>query len=136
MPSTRRIGRWLMCRGTAALTNDDKRHVQRFVQRLAKHNPQRTTIRRRSLAFTDMVKRRAHQALASWLRQAQASGVPEMQWLAAGIGHDYDAVHAALLTPYSNGIVQGHVNRLKFLKRQNARRAGFQLLRTRVLNWC
>ncbi|MCG1055193.1 transposase [Mycetohabitans sp. B5] len=65
--------------------------------------------------------------MASWLRQAQASGVPEMQRFAAGIGHDDDAVHAARLTPYSNGIVEGHVNRLKFLKRQMYGRAGFQL---------
>ncbi|WP_338861955.1 ISL3 family transposase [Mycetohabitans rhizoxinica] len=136
VPSTRRVGCWLMGRGAAALTDDNKRHVQRFVQRLAKQNPQIATIRRLSLEFTDMVKRRAHQALASWLRQAQASSVPEMQRFAAGIGHDYDAVHAALLTPYSNGIVEGHVNRLKFLKRQMYGRAGFQLLRTRVLNRC
>ncbi|MCG1055980.1 transposase [Mycetohabitans sp. B5] len=136
MPSTRRVGRWLVGRGTAALINGDKRHVQRFVQRLAEQNPQIATIRRLSLEFTDMVKRRAHQALASWLRQAQASGVPEMQRFAAGIGHDYDAVHAALLTLYSNGIVEGHVNRLKLLKRQMYGRAGFQLLRTCVLNQC
>ncbi|WXK43885.1 hypothetical protein IHE27_02605 (plasmid) [Mycetohabitans endofungorum] len=37
--------------------------------------------------------------------------------LQPSIGHDYDAVHAARLTPYGNGIVEGHVNRLKFLKR-------------------
>ncbi|WP_255779171.1 IS630 family transposase [Mycetohabitans sp. B8] len=110
--------------------------TQRFVQRLAEHNPQIASIRRLSLEFTDMVKRRAHQALASWLRQAQASGVPERQRFAAGIGHDYDAVHAARLTPYSNGIVEGHVNRLKLLKRQMYGRVGFQLLRTRVLNRC
>ncbi|MCG1043618.1 transposase [Mycetohabitans sp. B8] len=60
----------LMCRGTAVLTDDDKRHVQRFVQRLGEHNPQIATIRRLSREFTDRVKRRAHQALASWLRQA------------------------------------------------------------------
>ncbi|PPB84018.1 MULTISPECIES: transposase [Mycetohabitans] len=125
-----------MGRGTASLTNDDKRHIERFVQRLGERNPQIVAIRRLSLEFTDMVKRRAHQALASWLRQAQASGVPEIQRFAAGIGHDYDAVHAARLTPYSNGIVEGHVNRLKSLKHQMYDRAGFQLLRTRVLNRC
>jgi transposase len=93
-------------------------------------------IRRLSLEFTDMVKHRAHEALASWLRQAQACGVPQMRQFATGIGQDYDAVHAALLTPYSNGIIKGHINRLKFLKRQMDGRAGFQLLRTRVLNRC
>ncbi|WP_235090426.1 ISL3 family transposase [Mycetohabitans sp. B3] len=136
VPSTRRVGCWLMGRGTASLPDNNKRHIEHFVQRLGERNPQIVAIRRLSLEFTDIVKRRAHQALASWLRQAQASGVPEMQRFAAGIGHDYDAIHAALLTPYSNGIVEGHVNRLKFLKRQMYGRAGFQLLRTRVLNRC
>ncbi|WP_443193606.1 transposase [Mycetohabitans sp. B46] len=89
-----------------------------------------------SAGDNDDQKRRAHEALASWLRQAQASGVPEMQRFAAGIGHDYDAVHAALLTPYSNSIVESHINRLKLPKRQMYGRAGFQLLRTRVLNRC
>ncbi|WXK40745.1 transposase (plasmid) [Mycetohabitans rhizoxinica] len=52
VPSTRRVGCWLMGLGTAALTNDDKRHVQRFVQRLAEQNPQIATIRRLSLEWT------------------------------------------------------------------------------------
>ncbi len=72
-----------MGRGTASLTDDNKRHIQRFVQRFAERNPQIVAIRRLSLEFTDIVKRRAHQALASWLRQAQTSGVPEMQRFAA-----------------------------------------------------
>ncbi|RKP46476.1 transposase [Trinickia fusca] len=136
IPSTRRACSWLLGRAMAALTDGDKRHVERLVQQLAERNPQIATIRRLSVEFVDIVKHRAHNALASWLRQAQASGVPEMLRFATGISHDYDAVHAALLTPYSNGIVEGHVNRLKFLKRQMNGRAGFQLLRTRVLNRC
>ncbi len=72
-----------MDRGTAALTSGDKRHVQRLVQRLAEQTPQIATIRQLPLEFTDMVKHRTHQTLASWLRQAQASGVPEMQRFAA-----------------------------------------------------
>jgi transposase len=133
-PSTRRVACWLLGRDTTSLTDGDKRHIERFVKRLGEQNPQIAAIQRLSLEFADMVKRRAHEALAGWLRQAQASGVPEMRRFAAGIDHDYDAVHAALLTPYSNGIVEGHVNRLKFLKRQMYGRASFQLLRTRVLN--
>ena len=134
VPSTRRVCCWLLGRATAQLAENDKRHIERFVQRLAERSPQIATLRRLSLEFVDVIRRRAHEALASWLRQAQASDVPEMRRFATGIGHDYDAVHAALLTPHSNGIVEGHVNRLKFLKRQMYGRAGFQLLRTRVLN--
>ena len=47
---------------------------------------------------------------------------------------DKAAVQAALLFPYSNGVVEGHVNRLKLIKRMMYGRAGFPLLRQRVLS--
>jgi transposase len=53
--------------------------------------------------------------------------------LAQGIVRDFDAVAAALELPWSNGPVEGHVNRLKMLKRQLYGRANFDLLRLRVL---
>jgi transposase len=42
-------------------------------------------------------------------------------------------VHAAVTAPWSNGPVEGHVNRLKTIKRPKTGRAGFVLLRARVL---
>ncbi|MFF8024380.1 hypothetical protein ACFZDJ_25390 [Streptomyces sp. NPDC007896] len=51
--------------------------------------------------------------------------------LAAGI--DREAVTAGLTLPWNSGPVEGHVNRIKMLKRQMFGRAGFQLLRKRVL---
>ncbi|MFD8221396.1 hypothetical protein ACFV2U_49070 [Streptomyces sp. NPDC059697] len=53
--------------------------------------------------------------------------------LAAGTGRDRDAVTAGLTLPWNSGPVEGHVNRIKMLKRQMFGRAGFQLLRKRVL---
>jgi transposase len=46
---------------------------------------------------------------------------------------DYAAVLAGLTLPYSNGVVEGHVNRLKLIKRMMYGRAAFPLLRQRVL---
>jgi transposase len=43
-------------------------------------------------------------------------------------------VHAALELPYSNGPTEGHVTRLKLLKRQMYGRAKLDLLRQRVLH--
>ncbi len=51
-----------------------------------------------------------------------------------GVHRDKDAVLAALQLPWSNGMVEGQVHRLKLLKRQMYGRAGFDLLRERVLN--
>ena len=59
--------------------------------------------------------------------------MPTLRSFAAGIRRDYDAVKAAASTAWSNGPVEGQVNRLKFIKRQMFGRANFDLLRRRVL---
>jgi len=52
---------------------------------------------------------------------------------ADGIRHDLDAVRAALVLPWSTGPVEGQISRLKTVKRTMCGRAGFELLRRRVL---
>jgi transposase len=59
--------------------------------------------------------------------------LPSLHSFANGVGRDRDAVTAGLTLPYSSGSVEGHINRIKMLKRQMFGRAGFQLLRQRVL---
>jgi len=53
--------------------------------------------------------------------------------LANGIVADRAALEAALTTPWSTGPVEGHVHRVKLLKRQHYGRASLALLRRRVL---
>jgi transposase len=57
----------------------------------------------------------------------------ELRSIAAGLRRDRDAVLAAILFPWSNGQVEGQVNRLKLVKRMMYGRASLQLLRRRVL---
>ncbi len=71
--------------------------------------------------------------LATWLATAQASELPSFVALANGISADHVAVEAALTTPWSTGPVEGHVHRVKLLKRQHYGRAKLDLLRRRVL---
>jgi transposase len=52
---------------------------------------------------------------------------------AVNLRQDWDAVVQAVRQPWSNGQVEGQVNRLKMIKRQMYGRAGFDLLRARVL---
>ena len=73
------------------------------------------------------------QALGSWLDTATNSAVSELRKFANGIRHDRAAVEAALMLPWSNGQVEGQVNKLKLVKRMMYGRANFDLLRTRVL---
>ena len=57
----------------------------------------------------------------------------ELRTFATGLKSDYDAVKAGLTTTWSNGQLEGQVNRLKLIKRQMYGRAKFDLLRQRVL---
>jgi transposase len=67
-------------------------------------------------AFLDMVRERKHKQLRSWLEAASKSGISELKSFVAGIERDYDAVKAALRLPWSPGITEGKVNKLKTLK--------------------
>jgi transposase len=62
-----------------------------------------------------------------------ADDQPELRSFVRGVRRDQDAVTAGLTLPWSSGIVEGHVNRVKMLKRQMFGRAKPDLLRKRVL---
>jgi transposase len=83
--------------------------------------------------FAQLVRDRLPDAFDEWLQHSLQSTLPEIRSFARGIQRDYAAVKAALTLPWSNGMVEGHVNRLKFVKRQMFGRAKFDLLRLRVL---
>jgi transposase len=87
-----------------------------------------------SQEFVTLLKERQAQALDGWLKRAKACHVTELGSFVNGIRRDYAAVHAAFCLPWSNGITEGHVNRLKFLKRQMFGRAHLDLLRVKVLH--
>jgi transposase len=56
-----------------------------------------------------------------------------LQRFAKGLRDDYDAVKAGVTLPWSNGPVEGHIYRLKMLKRQMFGRASLDLLQRRFL---
>jgi transposase len=87
-----------------------------------------------SQEFVTMLKERQAEALDSWLNRAKACHVTELTSFVNGIRRDYAAVYAAFSRSESNGITEGHVNRLKFLKRQMFGRARLDLLRVKVLH--
>lgn len=84
-------------------------------------------------SFRELVRERAADKLDDWLEKAKESGIQAFQNFAAGLQRDYEAVKAALTYEWSNGQVEGQVNRLKFVKRQGYGRAKFDLLRKQVL---
>jgi transposase len=84
--------------------------------------------------FAGMVRGRGSADLGAWFDRAAAGGVAEIKTLARGLRQDEAAVRAGMDLEWSNGPVEGHVNRLKLVKRTMYGRAGFELLRARVLN--
>jgi transposase len=83
--------------------------------------------------FAEMLRERKAEDLKPWLECAKASQIPELQGLAKSMQQDYPAIYAACWQPWSQGQVEGSVNRLKCIKRQLYGRANFDLLRRRVL---
>lgn len=83
--------------------------------------------------FAAMLRERRGERLDAWLAEAEAGPVPALRRFATGLRGDLDAVRAGLSEPWSNGPTEGHVHKRKLLKRQGYGRAGFDLLRQRVL---
>lgn len=84
-------------------------------------------------SFAGIVRGGEAGGLAGWLGEAERSYLPEIRTFARGVRQDEAAVEAAISLPWSKGQVEGHLNRLKMLKRQMYGRAGFELLKRRVL---
>lgn len=83
--------------------------------------------------FLALVRKERVMPLAEWLRQAEGARSVELRGFAQGVAQDEGAVAAAMSEPWSNGQVEGQVNRLKTLKRQMYGRAGLGLLRRKAL---
>jgi len=84
-------------------------------------------------AFTQLVRERNAAALDGWFAAVEESGLADLRSFAAGLRRDEAAVRAGLSLPWSQGQVEGQVNRLKLIKREGYGRANFDLLRHRVL---
>jgi transposase len=84
-------------------------------------------------AFLALVRERRGHDLEAWMTKTIRSGNEALARFAQGLQEDLAAVQAGLTLPWSNGVVEGHVNRLKLLKRQGYGRAAVGLLRQRVM---
>jgi transposase len=79
-------------------------------------------------AFAALLRKRGSTTLADWQDKARNAASIELRRFAEGLGRE----QVALDEPWSNGKVEGVINRLKTIKRQGYGRAGLALLRARV----
>jgi transposase len=83
--------------------------------------------------FLSMVRKRTGEHLDEWLNKVEASHLQAFRAFVTGVQKDNEAILAGLTLPWSNGPLEGHVNRFKLMKRRLYGRAAFDLLRRRVL---
>ncbi len=105
--------------------------AQPFLDELYRRSPQIATLAATAREFCRMIRERDVAAWPEWQRIAAAG---PLAGFAKHLCRDEAAFLAALQQPWSNGPVEGHVHRLKLIKRSMYGRAGFDLLRLRVLH--
>jgi transposase len=121
--------RWLLTKPQADLSVREALYLTTLKQLC----PAVAEAQRLLVSFHSLIAARACACLDGWLEQCEHSGIAEFVRFAQGLRRDDAAVRAALRYPWSQGPVEGQVNRLKLLKRQMYGRAGFALLRQRML---
>ena len=84
--------------------------------------------------FRDIINGDAYDKdIRKWIRKAKATTNKALTNFAYGIEKDWEAVQAAIDIPFSNGLLEGTVNKIKAVKRQMYNRAGIKLLRAKIL---
>src|SRR5262249_14098795 len=83
--------------------------------------------------FAALLRKQSGTTLADWQEKVRSGASGELRRCVEGLQRDQAVVQAAVDQPWSNGMVEGSVNRLKTIKRQRYGRAGLRLLRARVL---
>ncbi|WP_432250197.1 transposase [Streptomyces sanyensis] len=119
---------WLI-RHPATLTEEAKLHRKGVLDRC----PELATAAEQTSSFAEMLTTLSGTRLPEWISEAVEAGLPGISSFATGLSSDIAAVTAGLTTDWNSGPVEGAVNRIKMLKRQMFGRAGFGLLRKRVL---
>jgi len=121
---------WLLLRPDNDLTQAE----QTFRSHLYTVCPEVTLAQALVKDFARILRESDVDGLSAWLDQAEASGIAELRALVRSIWIDRPAVEAAVRTGWSNGQVEGSVNKRKLTKRAMYGRANFDLLRQRTLH--
>lgn len=83
--------------------------------------------------FRDMINGNTYDKdIRKWIEKAKATRNMALTNFAYGIEKDWEAVQAAIDIPFSNGLLEGTVNKIKAVKRQMYNRAGIKLLERRL----
>jgi transposase len=122
-PSSRRVS-WLLFLPAEELDADDKK----FIEAIRRHAPPLSIAGELAQQFREIVKTQRAGSLSDWITRACGSSVPsDIRRFALGLLADQPTIEASILLPWSNGQVEGQVNRLKVVKRESYGRASLDL---------
>jgi transposase len=128
-PKVRAVTAWIMTRPDR-LAADDKASLDAILAA----SPELAAVTAAVRAFAVILnERRGRKLPEPWMNAALETGGPALKSFVTGLRADQDAVTNGLSLRWSTGAVEGHVNRIKMLKRQMHGRAGPDLLRRRAL---
>jgi transposase len=120
--------RWIMTNPTN-LTTDDTASLHR----LGKRSKDLNRLANHVEDFAIMMTRLEGHRLEEWISLVENDTLTAIASFARNLRRDIDAVRNGLTLPYSSGPVEGHINRIKMIKRQMFGRANLDLLRKRTL---
>jgi transposase len=127
-PSARAVSFTLVC--PAAKRSQD---AQLYIEQLCQIDAGVARANQLIQAFLAIARERRGTDLEVWRAEATHSGIDELARFARGLEDDVAAITAGLTLEWSNGVTEAQIHRLKLVKRQGYGRAGFALLRQRVL---
>jgi transposase len=127
-PTPRTVTRWILTHPDA-LPETDRLKLKSVLA----HCPELDALAGHVRAFAQMLTQLQGHRLHEWIAAVRTDDLPSMHTFINGLERDLGAVTAGLTLPWNSGVDEGHVNRIKMLKRQMFGRAGFRLLRKRVL---
>jgi transposase len=137
LPSPRQLA-WLLVQAPEELDAAQTASLARIVQdeevaRVAELGRRLAGLVRSCGAGRDQPPVEPLRTFGAWLEEACSCGVAAVERFAAALQQEAAAVRAALTLPWSSGQTEGHITKVKLIKRQMYGRANFDLLRRRVL---
>ena len=126
MPSKLRL---LLFKGEKDLTKKERR----LIAHLCSLSYELKTVRTLSQSFYRMMQQKKSSDLKPWIDKVLNTSIYEIKSFAQGLMHDFEAIKNAFRLKWSNGQVEGQINKLKTVKRQMYGRASFDQLRKRLL---
>jgi transposase len=127
-PAPRQVVWWLL-KDKEQLTPEQ----QDFCMELGQVSPAIAQGQKLVQEFRTLLQAHDEEGFKRWRGKVATSGLKELQSFAQGLLKDEAAVRAAFTSEWSNGQVEGQVNKIKMVKRTMYGRASFPLLRARLV---